>query len=784
MAVACLPALAGGPAGLPEVIVTADNASITKSCRIVIPHGTVIADLDNNGVIHIDADGITVEFTPNHGAELMGLPTGTPWDQASGIGIRIDGHKNVTLKGPHSHLYKVGILASRADGLTIDEADVNDGYTMRLRSTPAAEDGADWLFPHNNDHEKWRDQYGAGLCVEESKGVTIHGVYTRRGQNGIILDRVSDSRIYDNDCSFLTGWGLAMWRCRNNTISRNAFDFCVRGHVEGVYNRGQDSAGILMFEQNVGNVIAENSATHGGDCFFGFSGNDALGQEWMDSERERLRKLTGKDDVESQIQIPPEVVAKFKRLGNTDNLLINNDFSYAPAHGIESTFGFGNKFIGNRLVENAICGLWGGYSQDDLIAENDFEGNGGMAYGLERGGINIEHGIGDLILNNTFLNNKCAVHLWWNPGVGLLAMPWGKANGGPVTGNVIAGNTFEINASHPFHNLRSADKLIVLQIRDDGPRDAQGNRTGPPQVKDNLFTGNTVTIDPAVGVEFAVDKGREPATSGPVPGYTRPKYTAYGESKPVGARDDLRGRDKIIMTEWGPWDHKSPLVRLVESGPDKHVYDMHGIDPGSVQVSGVGITRSEPGVKGRDAPWQLTIGAAAPGVATYRIAVAQGSYKQDLQGTIVNARWDVTVFPWTKEVDPREHLDAWRKLADAPGSMHASTGQLTLRYGGGGPSQIGLSGEITAANMPGDHFGTVARASLPLPKGRWRITTTSDDGVRVSVNGSPVVENWTWHGPTRDTGGFDSDGGQVEVVVEHFEIDGYAVLEFAIEPAQ
>jgi len=40
------------------------------------------------------------------------------------------------------------------------------------------------------------------------------------------------------------------------------------------------------------------------------------------------------------------------------NLLVGNDFSYAPAHGIEMTFSFGNVFYHNRLVENAICGIW------------------------------------------------------------------------------------------------------------------------------------------------------------------------------------------------------------------------------------------------------------------------------------------------------------------------------------------------------------------------------------------------------------------------------------------
>ena len=30
------------------------------------------------------------------------------------------------------------------------------------------------------------------------------------------------------------------------------------------------------------------------------------------------------------------------------------------------------------------------------------------------------------------------------------------------------------------------------------------------------------------------------------------------EPSPVGARKHLAGRENIIMTEWGPWDHVSP----------------------------------------------------------------------------------------------------------------------------------------------------------------------------------------------------------------------------------
>jgi hypothetical protein len=54
------------------------------------------------------------------------------------------------------------------------------------------------------------------------------------------------------------------------------------------------------------------------------------------------------------------------------------------------------------------------------------------------------------------------------------------------------------------------------------------------------------------------------------------------------------------------------------------------------------------------------------------------------------------------------------------------------------------------------------------------------------VDGRPVIENWTWHGPTRDTGKLTLAADQtVEIVVEHFQIDGFAVLDFSLaRPAE
>ncbi|MHC4354348.1 MAG: right-handed parallel beta-helix repeat-containing protein, partial [Planctomycetota bacterium] len=342
--------VACGAQELPSVRVTSDDVSISQSCRIIIPADTVIEDKNNNGVIRIVSSDIRIEFAT--GSVLRGSPKDRRPDEYRGYGIRIEGQSNVTICGGKISGFRAGLWATRTNELTLEAIEASDNRRAYLRSTSLAEDGGDWMFPHNNDGNEWLNNYGAAIYIEDSNSVTVRNCTVRHGQNALCIDRVNDSAIYDNDFSFNSGWGIAMWRSSRNIITRNACDFCVRGYSHGVYNRGQDSAGILMFEQNNSNLISENSATHSGDGFFGFAGREALGETTTHPAQ------------------------WYKRRGNNDNMLINNDFSYAPAHGIEMTFSFGNVFYGNRLVENAICGIWGGYSQETLIARNHIEGNG------------------------------------------------------------------------------------------------------------------------------------------------------------------------------------------------------------------------------------------------------------------------------------------------------------------------------------------------------------------------------------------------------------------------
>jgi hypothetical protein len=178
--------------------------------------------------------------------------------------------------------------------------------------------------------------------------------------------------------------------------------------------------------------------------------------------------------------------------------------------------------------------------------------------------------------------------------------------------------------------------------------------------------------------------------------------------------------------------------------------------------------------------WQLVL-RADPGVTPYRVRLHGAEHGRVLAGTLVVAEWSVTVFPWT--IDPREDLEGWRGEAKGAGAMRATVGALDFPYGWGGPRDQEMSDEIRQQGPASDHFGMIARTNLRLPAGRWVLRTLSDDGVRVRVNGRSVVENWSWHGPTRDEGEYQqSESGEVAIEVEHFEIDGFATLVFEIAP--
>ncbi|RME76485.1 MAG: hypothetical protein D6785_13730, partial [Planctomycetota bacterium] len=341
-----------------------------------------LPDKGGKGAILIQGDNLIIDF---QGATLLGSSQGTPPNEYSGIGLFIQG-KNIQIRNLNIHKFKVAIYAFKAPGILIENCNLSDNWRMKLKSTPTREDLSDWLYPHKNDQNQWL-RYGAAIYLERCDKAVVRNCEAKNGQNGLCLVRTNGAKVYHNKFHFLSGWGVALWRASENKICYNNLDWCIRGFSYGHYYRGQDSAAILVFEQCSRNVFAYNSATHSGDGFFLYAGNETT-------------EKTGKG-------------------GSNDNLIYRNDFSHAATNGIEATFSTGNRFIENK-VDQCLHGIWAGFSRNSL-----FYGN---IISRTNIGIAIEHGSQNKIIANRLRQNAVGIKLWWKKESKFAKNIYGKHN--------------------------------------------------------------------------------------------------------------------------------------------------------------------------------------------------------------------------------------------------------------------------------------------------------------------------------------------------------------------
>lgn len=339
---------------------------LTSSARVA--PGSYPAPAEGGAALVIRGDSITVDM---RGVELVGTASREHPDSFAGVGMMIDGGNGITIRGGQLRGYRVAIVAHRVNGLRLHDLDLSYNYRPRLFSGIEKESLIDWMSYHNNEKGEWLAK-GAAIYLQDVIGGEVRGVTAREGLNGLLMTRTSGVRVWNSDFSFNSGVGIGLYRSSSNTIMHNRLDYDVRGYSDGFYNRGQDSAGLLIYEQSSGNVVAFNSVTHSGDGLFLWAG-----QHTMD---------TGEG-------------------GANDNLFYGNDFSQAPTNGIEATFSR-NVFV-NNLVEQNWHGVWGGYSWQSTWIGNKFRNNAV--------GIAIEHGQEDRIVGNSFDGDTIAIHLWANP---------------------------------------------------------------------------------------------------------------------------------------------------------------------------------------------------------------------------------------------------------------------------------------------------------------------------------------------------------------------------------
>ncbi|MBI5364336.1 MAG: right-handed parallel beta-helix repeat-containing protein [Planctomycetes bacterium] len=471
------------------------------------------------------------------GVELRGVAKGTDLDQCSGFGLVVRDCEDVTIKGGVLGGYKGCIVATNTKGLVLDGITFDGFYGKHLLSTLQAEDGSDWLYPHENDADQWITNYGGAISLTDCDGATIRNCKARHGQNGILLTRSNGAKVEKNDASFLSGWGLAMYRSSKALVTENTFDYCVRGYSHDAYWRGQDSAGILMFERCCDNVFTWNSATHGGDGVFLYAGQDTV---------EGRAFAKGEQDAG----------------GSDRNVWYENDFSFAVANAIEATFSSDNWAIRNRLDGSHQHGVWGGYSRRMVVLGNSIQNTLG-------GGVSIEHGQDCVFADNTFAKNEMAIELWWDEDKELVQGPFGQHRDTSSRDMFVLANAFEGNATDLI--LRDTQNVSFAKNRWDHEGNlevhsgAKGSGDLEPLVRDWVASDGKSPNGKTERSTLAIASGDEPEILTRARAW-RPASTSTGgaAASRLRPRPEKEGLDTIVMGEWGPWDFRSGEPKPVQ----------------------------------------------------------------------------------------------------------------------------------------------------------------------------------------------------------------------------
>jgi nitrous oxidase accessory protein NosD len=655
--------------------------------------------------ITIRGENITIDF---NGAVLAGGPDGVAPDGYAGVGVLIDGGRRVTVRNAIIRGYRVGILAWRSPDLRLSHNDLSYNWKRRLHSGVEKESLVDWMSYHQNEKDEWLKQ-GAAIYLAECDRAEVDDNTAVQGQNGLMIARSSGLKIWNNTIQFMSGIGVGLYRTTESTIAHNRIDWCVRGYSHGFYNRGQDSAGLLMYEQSSRNTVAYNSITHGGDGLFLWAG-----QSTMD---------TGKG-------------------GSNDNRFFANDFSHAVTNGIEATFSR-NTFTENR-VEDCWHGVWGGYSFDSVWANNRFARN--------TEGIAIEHGQDNIIEGNTFDGDETAIRIWQNP---TQDPKWGypklretKSSGYRLWRNAFKGNNtaLDVRATTRVDVAMNTFEKVGLRVAGDADVALDAPPKGP------VVTDYPSTPKLPGGIDPMITDGR------------------------------LRGRQRIIVDEWGPYDWKSP--KLWPAGrSDERPLRLRVLGPeGEWRLTGArGATVSSSA--GR-VPAEIVVTPAASSPIDFAVTL---EYRG---GEVVSPRgartppgtpytfgysrfyapvdWTIRFFEYGDEADPVKRASVFAKLVSGPPLKTMSASRLD--YVSGGAMEDGL---------PRDRVALVAEGATTLPPGEYMLQVISDDGVRVWMDGAMILDEWAPH--ESKVSRVPLSGGARRFKVEYYDHTGFAELRFDIQ---
>jgi parallel beta-helix repeat protein len=444
--------------------------------------------------------------------------------------------------------------------------------------------------------------------------------------------------------------------------------------------------------------------------------------------------------------------------GCNDNLIYGNDFSFAPTNGVETTFS-SNRVIANK-IEGCDNGIWAGYSYQSVTAGNLIKDN--------NTGIAIEQGQDNRIEGNSFSGGRTAIQLWATPGRKMEGQYDAKRDVRSMN-YTIRNNSFD--SVHTAVSINHSEQINL-----------QHNRI--------RNTTDAIQLDSSVQRILMRDNGLNTPFRDSLAGRDQAPEKIAGARDAMLSPDQPQGRKYMMMTPWGPYDFRSPILWWTRTDASGTMYfDIEG-PAGSWKV------KSAEGVEGLSAQ-----GGSVPGSLTFHKKEGQSvaveleytggeitspagkkyaagiPYAFGYQQLDLAQSWKMQLYAFDRTTHPVKQPAAFEKMVRTTTPLKETT-------------VTGLNNnywDTRRDKLPTSRTATCATATIDFPKGSYVIGVSGGDIVRVYVDNKMVINAWD-PSKLRNDADYHHDvtlslKGQHTIRVEQAQFGSYGILYMNILPA-
>ncbi len=269
------------------------------------------ADTDlNNPFLTISGNNIVVDF---NGAILTGASSGMLPNEFSGLAIKIEKGKNITIKNLHVHGFRIALYAEEVEQLKIENADFSFNYR-----------------PGNNlDKNRKPNQANdlAAVVLNNCLHTAISNSAITNNHIGLLVKNSSGSFVHNSNVSYNSAHGILLANADDGKYLYNKI----------IFNYGdssdQSSSAIKLSGTSSGNLFYKNAITH--------HINGAI------------------------IQLENMLVMK--------NVFMENDFSFAVQKGIVNYSD--NTLVNKNRIYNTTLAVESTDAENVVISNNHFRFN-------------------------------------------------------------------------------------------------------------------------------------------------------------------------------------------------------------------------------------------------------------------------------------------------------------------------------------------------------------------------------------------------------------------------